>query len=163
MAEEFPTLNGIAPSWADLKITGLVYDGEDIDVEDVSDISWSDPIEIGVQRGTGGSIRRRTTGQSTPEASMTLYRSGWRKLKRALAAKAPSKGGRKRIGVVGFDILVQHTPPGESEIYKVKIEGCRIKGRSMSMTEGVDPDKVEVPLFPIAVVEIDEEEEVIGV
>lgn len=148
MAQEYPTLNGIAPSWADARITFPVYGGATVITPDVKAIKWSDKVDLGIVRGTnGGRKTKRTTGQYDCDATVTFYRDGWRIFREALATKDA------RISLVGFDILVQHTPPGESRIFNVKIAGCRITGRSADMSESADAETIEIPVNPMLVEE----------
>ena len=60
-----------------------------------------------------------------------------------------------------FDIMIQHTPPGETEIYQVKLKGCRYLGDSDDMKEGNEPDKIELTLNPIEIVNIINGKEVV--
>lgn len=163
MAEqEYPTLNGIAPSWADIGTTFTVTDGALLEMADYKDISWSDTVEMGDQRGASGGRRmRRTVGQKSEEASATFYLSGFRKLCKALMAKAPRRGNQALISLVAFDINIQHTPPGEVEIFDVKIKGCRIAGRDYAATEGSDAQVITVALNPIEIVDNIDGEEVV--
>lgn len=141
MAQEYPTLNDVAPSWADVKIDIPVYGGATVQTSDIAAVKWSDKVEVGTVRGTsGGRKKARTTGQYDAEATITFYKAGWATMRAALASKNP------KISLVGFDILIQHTPPGESGIHKVKVVGCRVLGRSGESTEGTDPEKIEIPL-----------------
>ena len=162
MAANYPLLNGIAPSWADVAVTIPIYEGETVELIDFSALDWEDTVEIGEQKGaSGGRVLRRTTGDLKLDAKATLYRSGLRQLCRALAKKAPVRGNQKRITLVGFDILIQHTPPGESDIYQCKIKGCRLLGRAWKLAEGMDAEKVEIKLNPIEIVDIIDGEEVV--
>ena len=159
--QAYPSLNDFEPSWADIATTFSVYDGSLIDMADYAAIKVSDKVEVGERRGAGPLITARTTGQGSQEASATFYRGGLRKLVRGLMAKAPLRGNQRRISLVGFDILVQHTPPGESDIYVIKIKGCRLLGRSFDFKEGNEADKVEVALNPLQIVEIIDGQEVV--
>lgn len=141
MASEYPTLNEVAPSWADIRITLPIYGGVSIETTDIAAIKWSDKVTPGVVRGTsGGQKKARTVGEYEPEASITFYRQGWELFRTALIEK------NLKLTLVGFDILIQHTPPGSTEIFRVKIAGCRVVGRTADMAEGSDADKVEIPL-----------------
>ena len=162
MNQEYPSVDGIAPSWADIQATFTISGGDLLQMSDIAGIKWSRKVEVGEQRGTsGGRVMARTTGQASYEASATLYRSGLRKLIKALVKKADSRGNQKVIGTLAFDILVQHTPPGESEIYTTKIKGCRYLGDSDDMKEGNEADKVEVTLNPIEIANIIDGNEVV--
>lgn len=154
--QTFPSVNEIAPSWADIEVTLTVADGgQALSMIDIAAVKWSRSVEVGEQRGaTGGRVKARTTGSGSQESSMTLYRSGLRKMIKALIEKAPERGNQKVIGLVSFDVLIQHTPLGETEIYKTKIKGCRYLGDSDDMQEGNEADKIEVTLNPIEVVQI---------
>lgn len=146
--QEYPTLNEVAPSWADVRIAIPVYDGPMVTTNDIAAMKWSDKVDVGLVRGTnGGRKSKRTTGQLDNDASITFYKEGWRVLRRALATK------NKRISLVGFDILIQHTPPGESGIFTVSILGCRVIGRTSDMAEGADADKIEIPLNTMSIEE----------
>jgi hypothetical protein len=159
--QEFPLLNGVEPSWADASIKFTVYDGETISSADIAGLDVSDSLDIGVTRGTGAQKRKRTTGQEDNECTLKLYRSGYRALVRAIMAKAPTRNGQKQVGLVLFDIFYDHTPPGETDIFKLRVLGCRIAGRSFSGAEGSAADQVEVPVNCMKIVEIIDGEEVV--
>lgn len=162
MNQEYPTLNDVAPSWADIQTSFSIYGGSLIELIDYSAINWSDTVEVGAQRGaSGGRVMKRTTGQLSSEASATFYKSGLRKLLKGLAAKAPTRGNQKLVSLVGFDIHIQHSPPESTDIFEVKIKGCRLLGRTAAMAEGADADQVEVNLNPIQIVEIIDGEEIV--
>jgi hypothetical protein len=135
--QAFPSLNDVEPSWADIAVTATVNGGALVDMADISAITWSRSVEVGERRGA----------------------SGGRVIK-ALMALAPQRGNQRRISLVGFDIMVQHTPPGEDEIYQTKIKGCRYLGDSEDNGEGSDADTIEVTLSPIEIVQIIDGEEV---
>lgn len=160
--QSYPTLNDFAPSWADIGTTFTVGgDGQLLETADYSAIKCGSTAEFGKQMGaSGGRVLKRTTGSVEHECSATFYRSGLRKLIRAMVSKAPKIGNRRTLRVVALDILIQHTPPGETDIFVTKIKGCRLKGLSMEMAEGNDADQVELELDPIDVVHIIDGEEV---
>lgn len=153
--QQFPVLNGVAPSWADIIVKCELFDGPLLDVVDIAAINTSTAVEVGAQRGaSGGRVLKRTTGQVDYEASLTLYRDGYQKLIRNLAAAAPSRGNQKLMSLVHFNIQVQHTPPGSAEVFEYLVKGCRITGRTLNGAEGTDADQVEVPLSVIEIVDI---------
>src|SRR5262245_35987849 len=153
MAEqEYPTINGIEPSWADVSITLPIYDGPTVKTNDVAGIKLSDKVTVGVKKGTsGGRIMARTVGDLESDASLIFYLGGWRKLQRALVTLAPNK----RISLVAFDVPILFSPPGETDIYKYKIVGSRVIGRSLDIAEGSDAQKIEIPLHVIRIEEDD--------
>jgi len=156
MAGEYPTLNEVEPSWADVRISIPIYNGPTVKTPDIAGIKVSDKLDIGVVRGaSGGKKRKRTTGQLDDEASITFYMSGWRAHRDALASVAPlNDAGQKQIGLVGFDIIYQYTPPGSVDIFTIKVAGCRVAGRSFEGAEGPDAAKVEIPLSIMGIEEI---------
>ncbi len=157
----YPALNDIEPSWADIVVTTTVYDGALLENIDIAGITWGRTVEVGERRGgSGGRVMARTTGSVSYEASMTLYRSGYRRMLKALAAVAPTRGNQKLISLVGFDVMIQHSPPGEVEIYQTKIKGCRFLGDSNDNAEGTDADKIELTLSPLEIVQIINGEEI---
>lgn len=154
---EYPAIDGVAPSWADIQIRLTPEGGSLIKVVDIAAINTGTTIEIGKQRGaSGGRVLKRTTGSADYEASLTLYRSGYQKLLRALGATASTRGNQVIVGLQKFLIQVQHSPPGaeEEEIFQYNLKGCRLMGRSMNGAEGTDPDQVETPLDVIEIVDI---------
>lgn len=153
--QAYPSVDGIAPSWSDISATFTISGGALFDVSAIAGIKTGRKVDVGEQRGiSGGRVMARTTGQTTYEASATFYRSGLRTLIKGLMDAAPSRGNQKLISIVAFDILVQHTPPGETEIYVRKLKGCRFLGEDMDMKEGPDADKVELTFNPIEIVDI---------
>jgi len=143
--QEFPTLNDVAPSWADLTVSIPVYGGVAVKTADIVGITWEETVEVGAVRGlSGGRKRKRTRGQYDCSASLTMLRQGYRTLAAALTARAKALG--VGLSLIGFDIVLLHTTPeltGDSEVHEVKIEGCRMTGRSGDMAEGTDADQIE--------------------
>jgi len=151
---DYPVLDGIAPSWADIAVTIQQYDGPSIETKDIAALTSGVSVEIGEQRGTGGQLRRRTVGQASYESSITFYRDGYQKFLRALAAVAPQRGGEKVLSLVHFDIIVQHIPPGSAEVFEYKVMGARLTGRTMNHAEGTDADQVECELSVAKIIDM---------
>lgn len=153
--QAFPSLNDVEPSWADIAVTFTISGGPLIKMADIAAIKWSRKVEVGEKRGaSGGRVMARTTGQGSQDASATLYRSGMRNLVKGLMTQAPSRGNQLILSGVAFNINIQHTPPGETEIYHVRIKGCRYLGDADDMKEGNDADKLEITLNPIEIANI---------
>lgn len=164
--QAYPSLNDIAPSWADIGVNFAVSGGSALDMADIKALKWSRKVEVGNQIGaSGGRVMARTTGSGTQEASATLYRSGMRKLIKGLMAQAQTlgfvRGNQVIISRVSFDITIQHTPPGETEIYEVHVKGCRFLGDADDMKEGNDADTLEITLNPIEIANIINGKEVV--
>jgi hypothetical protein len=162
MNQQYPTLNDYAPSWADITTTLNVHDGAQLDVFDYAAMKDGRKIDVGVQKGaSGGRVMASTTGELTQDASITLYRSGHRKFLRALMANAPTRGNQVIIGVVMFDVVIQHSPPNSDEIFERRWKGCRFLGDPMDFKEGNEADKIECPLFVTEIVDIIDGKEVV--
>lgn len=156
-----PTFNGIAPSWADIGTTFDVDGGAILDTSDYSSINWGSSVEIGNQRGAGGRIKKSTTGQPDYECTITFYASGFRSLVKSLVPLAPVRGRQRLISLVHFTILIQRTPPGETDIFVTKIKGCRLMSNAVSLAEGSDADLVEVAVHTKEIVDIIDGQEVL--
>lgn len=162
--QAYPSLNGVEPSWADITTSfvvgsGNAAGGQAFTMSDIAAVKWARKLELGKKRGaSGGRVIARTTGQTDYEGSVQLYRAGLDTVLDALTQQALTlnfvRGTEVQIGLVAFDIMIQHTPPGSSAIYTTKLEGCRWLGESDDMKEGVDPDKVEINLDPINIVRL---------
>lgn len=150
--QEYPSLNDMAPSWADLTTRFSVYEGAVLDMADIAALKWGRKVDVAAQRGTGGIKRKRTTGQGDYEASLTLYRDAHEKLCEVLAEKAPQRGNRYRISLVPFDIFVNYSLPVGDRIYRVKILGARIVGDSDDAKEGPEAGQLEIPLDVMEIV-----------
>jgi hypothetical protein len=155
VSQAFPSLNDNEPSWADIATTFTVSKGPLLAMSSIAGLKWGRKVDTGARRGaSGGRVTARTTGEGSQTASASLYRSGMRQLLKGLMTQAPKRGDQLLIGLVAFDILIQHTPPGESEIYQVKIKGCRYLEDADDMKEGADPDKIDITLNPMEIVNI---------
>lgn len=162
MNNEFPVLDGIAPSWADIRVRAKGADTNLIDIVDIKSIDTGVEVSIGEQEGaSGGRVLKRTTGAVKNTAKMVLYRTGYQKLLRAMMVNAPTRGGQRIIGVMHMGIQVFFTPPGDVEIYEYRIKGCRLLGRTLNSAQGTDAAEVEVPLSPSEIVDIIDGKEVV--
>lgn len=152
---DFPVLDGIAPSWADIIVRATPLGGPLIDIKDIKSIETGVTVEVGEQRGaSGGRVMKRTTGAVSYEAKATLYRDGYDNLIEKLSALAPKRGKQDLVSLVTFGIQVQHTPPGSSKIFEYRIKGCRLLGRTLASAEGTDADTVDLVLNPLEIVDI---------
>lgn len=157
--QAYPSLQGVEPSWADITTSFTIGGGSAFVMSDIAAIKWARKLEVGKKRGaSGGRIINRTTGQSDFEATASLYRAGLDTVLDGLTNRALAlnlvRGNQVMIGLVSFDILIQHTPPLSTAIYTTKLKGCRFLGDADDMKEGVEPDKVEITLDPVEIVRI---------
>lgn len=155
ISNDFPVLDGIAPSWADIDAKMIPNGGTLIAMKDIQAINTNTTVEVGEQRGaSGGRVMRRTTGAKTDEASMTVYATGYQTMVRNLMQAAPVRGNQRLISLVHSLLVVQHTPPGSDEIFEYRLKGLRVLGRTKNSTEGTDAETVEVALSVAEIVDI---------
>lgn len=155
MAGSIETLNGTAPSWAEVEITADVSGGGSFPDIDWKSVDVESKVDRGFQRGPGGQVKQKTTGQPTDSASGSLYRSGLRQLKIALAAAAPQDAaGRYQLSKVRFNIIIKHAYEDDAQIYCLKLLGCTLDKNAFKMAEGAEADTVDIDLNPMKVIEI---------
>ncbi len=149
----YPVINGVDPSWADIKCTATPDGAPLLSIEDVASIDCKSSVEVGYRKGaSGGRVMGRTTGEKKDEFSWKLYRVGFDKLIGGLLALAPSRNDQRAISFVAFGVTVQHTPFGVDTMFEYRAEGARVVGMGFAHAEGVDADQVEVPLSIINLV-----------
>lgn len=144
---DYPTIQGVAPSWSD--VAGpkfVIYQangsiGQTIQLAEVSAFKWSQSVEVGDYYGAnGGRKLKTTTGKLSCEGAVTMTLEAWQTLRDALAAVS------ERYSLTRFDVLFQYTPPGVSAIHTIKAVGGRVIGVSGDAADGVDAQEVEVTL-----------------
>jgi hypothetical protein len=142
-------------SWADLSCTLIVPGGPTVSIVDIEGWKWSRKNERAISRGTSGRPKKRTRGQPDYEGSATATRGGWMILLEAIEAAAVALGrvrdDKVMIGGIDFDVLLQHTPLGDSRIYSVKLTGCSLDGDSSDMKQGSETDLIELVLNPLEI------------
>lgn len=155
-SNEYPTINGFAPSWADIVVKAKPNGASIIDLKWIKAINTSGSVEVGKARGAhGGRVMKRTTGSVDYEASVTFYREGAIAFKRALMAIAPSRGNQRILSLAALSVIeIQHTPLNADEIYLRRIKGARVIGDTLNMAEGTDAEEVEVPLDVLEIVDV---------
>jgi hypothetical protein len=151
---QYPVLDGIAPSWSDIKCTLAASGLPLLEMWDLKAVNTGRTVEVGSQL-SGGRVKKRTTGALTQEASITVYRDQFSKFCAALAKAAPKvRGDYYAISLVHFGFVIQHTPPGSSEIFERRLTGCRVLTDALNGAEGTDADSVEVGLSVMEIVDI---------
>ena len=142
-------------SWADGVISILAPGGPTVDMQDLEAWKWSRKNVRGESRGMGGRMKKRTRGSSSCEASATATRAGWMVLIETIESIALALGrvrdDKVIIGGIDFDVVIQHTPLGDSRIYAVKLSGCSLDGDSSDMKQGNEADMVEMVLNPMEI------------
>ena len=132
-----------------MQTTIHVSGGETVVDIDYAGFKFGTVVEVGEQRGaSGGRLMKRTTGSKKDTLSATYYKSGLRKLLRALMAVAPQRGNQRLVSLVHFDIQTLHTPPGADGIYEQTARGCRLLKIDGGWTEGNEAEKVELEFSP---------------
>lgn len=150
VSQEYPILNEVAPSWADIGVTFNFLAGETFKNIEFSELKWTSKVDKGVQRGaSGGRVMKHTTGAKTDEGSCVWYKSGLWQLLKIVTPYAPVRGNQRLVSLVPFNIIILHTPPGSDEIFHEEMRGCSISSFESSMTEGTDVEKVPMDLKPL--------------
>jgi hypothetical protein len=160
------TLNGSSQSWANGTFVFDVSGAAPVEDADIKGVNFETAVERGMQRGQGGALKKYTIGMETPTASMSLYADGAEALFRGLMAAAEAgnfkdSAGRLQIGMVPFNLVINHSKDGEADIRTVKILGCKLGKDAMALAEGTDSDVVECDLHPLKIVRVIDGKEVV--
>lgn len=148
---DYPILDGFAPSWADftLKIqpSGVAL----LTSRDVKSLTSGSTVEVGVQNA-GGRPKQTTVGSSSHEGSFTLYLTGAQIFERAIkeaaeAAGFTRDGGVVQLSLVHFQIDYLFTPPGSSAIWERRMKGCRLLSDAEAPSEGTDATTVDYKVY----------------
>ena len=142
-------------SWADIAVTILAPGGATVPLLDIESWKWGRKNERTVSKGTSGRPKKRTRGSPSFEGSATATRGGWMVIVEAIEVVAVSLGrvrdDKVIIGGIDFDVLIQHTPLGDSRIYAVKMSGCSLDGFSSDMKQGNAADIISMVLNPLEI------------
>ena len=125
-------INGNEFSWASVKVRFA-----SVEVTDIKSVKYADELD-GAEPvyGTGRHPRGRTAGRYKPgDASITFYKSGWRRLLAGLP---------NGFADVRGTVIVQYREG--SEVVTDVLEDVRIMGADGSAEDGTDPLEVEVKL-----------------
>lgn len=159
---DYPEINGITPSWADIVAKATPDGAALLELKDIAKISRKRTVSVGKQKGaSGGRTKKTTTGSVEYELSVTFYRDGYQNFLRRLASIAPVRGNQKAIRFVYFGVNVQHTPQGSEEIFEWRAKSCFAMGDSMEHAEGDAPDQIEIPIYVTEIVDMIDGEEVV--
>lgn len=149
------SLNVHECSWADATINILVPGGPTVPLLDLEAWKWSRKNERGESRGLSGRPKKRTRGNPSYEASCTASRGGWMIILETVEEIAVSlnrtRDDKVIIGGIDFDVIIQHTPLGDSRVYAVKLAGCSLDGDSSDMKQGNEADMIEMTLNPLEI------------
>lgn len=157
--QSYSSVNVHECSWADAEFDMSIVGGAKISLVDLEAAKWSSKLERAITKGSsGGRPMKRTRGDLSHEATITASRGGWMIILEALEVLAESIPGRVRgdqviVGGLEFDILIQHSPQGDSRIYATKLRGCSNDGWSSDMKQGNEADMIEVPVNPIEILQ----------
>lgn len=130
-------INGNEFSWASVKVRFA-----SVEVTDIKSVKYADELD-GAEPvyGTGRHPRGRTAGRYKPgDASITFYKSGWRRLLAGLPDGFADVRGT---------VIVQYREG--SEVVTDVLEDVRIMGADGSAEDGTDPLEVEVKLSVLRV------------
>ncbi len=150
---DFPSINGVSPSWADVAIRLTPTGGSLVTMGEIKSIKSSRKREVGYQR-EGGRPIKRTTGSISYECELELYLDGYHKLIDALSANATTVGNQKLLGLSTFLINQQWSIPNDSRIFERRIKGCMLLGDSLDASEGTDAQTITLPCDPIQICDV---------
>jgi hypothetical protein len=149
------SLNVHECSWADIAATILAPAGPTVNLLDIEGWKWSAKNERTVSKGTSGRPKKRTRGSPNYDGSASATRGGWMQILEAIEeiaiALGQVRGDQVIIGGIDFDVLIQHTPLGDSRIYAAKLKGCSLDGFSSDMKQGNEFDIIELDLNPMEI------------
>jgi hypothetical protein len=149
------TLNGRSVSWAELTAAINVQGGQTLAVIDMKSIDYEMKVDRGEQRGVGGRVRKKTTGQGSNTAAAAFYKDGLDDLETELVKYAPQNDeGNYQLSKVTFDVIVKHSFNDDPKIYEVRLIGCHLDKISEKNAEGTDPVVPDIDLNPLRIVKI---------
>jgi len=149
--QAFPTIQGQHFSWANVRPSADIFDGDTFQTADWSAVDWDDSLTPGKVKGVGAIIIGRTFGEHDANASMTMYVQKAVEFQRRLLAAAALKG-HQAIGSVPFDLFVALEPrDGEGEVIRLKLVAARIMTRTFKSAPGPDALTIEMPLSIVRV------------
>ena len=154
------TFDGNAVSWNELSLLCAIDGGSILPIIDIKSIDTESSVDRGDQRGlSGGRIRKRTTGQLSNSASMSLYTEGLDALERSLVTAALASGfvnadGNVQLSRVLFNIISIYSFAGSPTIYHKELLGCHLNKDSAKAAEGPDPNLIDIELAPLQIVKV---------
>ena len=148
---DYPILDGYAPSWADFAVKIQATGVSLLTARDIKSLTSGSTVDVGVQKA-GGRPKQTTVGEITHECSMTLYLTGARLFEAALkdaavAAGYVRSGGVAQTSLVQFQLDYVFTPPGTSEIWERRLKGCRVLSDTEAPAEGTDATTVDYKIY----------------
>lgn len=133
---EVPLINGVEPSWANLKvsISGFTESA-------ITAINYEDDQVIENIYGAGQQPVGRGYGNITSKASMTMHRS-------AVEAMRKSSGTGRLQDIAPFDIVVCFIPINGSTIITHKIRNCQFLKDGLNLKQGDTKEEVVLDMLP---------------
>ncbi len=133
---EVPLINGVEPSWANLKVNIAGFPETAI-----AAVNYEDDQVLENIYGAGQQPVARGYGNITCKASMTLLRSA------VEAMRASSDTGRLQ-DIAPFDIVVCFIPLNGSTIITHKIRNCQFLKDGLSLKQGDTKEEVVLDMLP---------------
>ena len=162
ISQDYPIIDGIAPSWADIVIRFTPTGAPLIDAKAIKSIKRGRKVTVGEQRGaSGGQVIKTTTGQVDYTLEAEFYRDGWNEFLEKLVDLMPARGNQRALTFVHFGVQVQHTPPGSSRIFEWRAKGVRCLSDEHAAAEGTDAEVVPVTFHCKQIVDMISSKEVL--
>ena len=132
----YPLINGNSFDYSSIEIdiAGTIYVG-------VKEVSWTQSMDKGKQRGTNPQVLARTRGEYDAEASMVMYPQEYTDLITALG---------DGYGEVSFNVTITYSDVGQ-QTQTIRLLGCQIKNEESGGSQGTDPleDSIDLDVIQI--------------
>ncbi|HNW54787.1 MAG TPA: hypothetical protein PKN21_10990 [Bacteroidales bacterium] len=131
-----PLINGVEPSWANLKVNIAGFPETAITA-----VTYEDDQVVENIMGAGQVAVARGYGNITPKASVTLLRSA------VEAIRASSDTGRLQ-DIAPFDIVVCFVPMNGTTLITHKLRNCQFTKDSLDIKQGDTKNETTFDLVP---------------
>lgn len=142
---QYPSFNGIYPSWADFEIIIKAAGMPTFKTLDFMAFEAKETLQPGEVRGAGPVRRGTTIGEYSAEASITFAMLQGQLLRQRLGNIAKLR--KMPMGAVYFQINANWKLPGLMGAFiKCEVVNCRIQESAFSGAPGSDPAALVVPI-----------------
>jgi hypothetical protein len=130
------------------RINGHIYDWSSVNIDcngrfygGISEINYTDKLDVGELRGSGAIRLGTTRGQYSAEGSFTIAKEDWEPLRMSLTAM-----GFGGFGEARFLIVCSYREVAAVSPITDTIETCRVINVENSHSQGTDPLMVKITL-----------------
>jgi hypothetical protein len=144
MGEQYPSVNGRASSWANMKVVLAPTGATPFATRAFSAIKFAHKADGEHVMGTGSIPIAKTDGTVKPEGSMTMY------LREAIQFRRSLASINAEIATVDFDVHVSWSPksgPAAGLTFDAVLRNCSINAESFDAALGSSAQEVEIELL----------------